>query len=113
MKRAEVYRSSDARPERGDKAGYYVVVSRNYIARSRDIDTVICAPVYSRILGVSTEITIGPGSGVPHVSSVRCDFLMLMFKSRLKYVGQLAEQDVERLDRALGAALGIDSHEHA
>lgn len=37
-------------PERGGKPGFYVAVSRPFIAESDDVSTIICAPVYSQIL---------------------------------------------------------------
>jgi len=66
--------------ERGDKPGYYVIVSRSFIAENADVSTVICAPIYSEILGLATEVVVGPEEGVPRSSAVRCDFLMLMAK---------------------------------
>jgi mRNA-degrading endonuclease toxin of MazEF toxin-antitoxin module len=69
---------------------FYVVVSRDFIARNDDVSTVVCAPVYSEVLGIRTEVVIGPDEGVPGESAVRCDFLMLMFKKKLTgYVSSL------------------------
>ncbi len=81
MKRGEIYRTRERVSERGGKPGFYIVVSRNFIASHEDISTVICAPVYSEVLGLSTEVVLGPEDGLPHVSAVRCDFLTLLFKS--------------------------------
>ena len=69
MNRGEIYRSRERVPERGDKAGFYVVVSRAFIARHEDISTVVCAPVYSEVLGLTTEVVLGPTEGLP---PVRC-----------------------------------------
>lgn len=69
--------------ERGGKPGFYVVVSRAFVAGNTDVSTVICAPIYSEILGLETEVVLGPDDGLPRVSAVRCDFLTLMFKRRL------------------------------
>ena len=108
MKRGEVYRTSHRMAERGDKPGYYVVVSRRFIAGNDDISTVICAPVYGEILGLATEVVVGPEEGVPRSSAVRCDFLMLMFKVKLtSFVGALDAERFEDLDAALRIALGI------
>ena len=43
MRRGEIYRTRDKVPERGDKPGFYVVVSRTFIAENEDITTVVCA----------------------------------------------------------------------
>lgn len=108
MTRGDIYRTRDRVPERGDKPGFYVVVSRPYIAANDRISTVVCAPVYSRILGVSTEVVLGPEHGLPHASAVRCDFLTLMFKQKLTaWVATLASGKREELDRALAIALDL------
>ncbi len=108
MNRGEIYRTATRVAERGDKPGYYVVVSRTFIAQNEDVATVVCAPVYSEILGLSTEVAIGPAEGLPHHSSIRCDFLTLMFKTELTgYVSALDRRKLADLDRALAAALDL------
>ena len=83
MNRGEIYRTREKIPERGHKPGFYVVISRNFVAQNDDISTVICAPVYSEILGLRSEVMLGVEDGLPRDSSIRCDFLTLMFKNRL------------------------------
>lgn len=108
MTRGEVYRTADRSPERGGKPGYYVVVSRAFIAESDDVSTVICAPVYSQVLGLSTEVVVGPDEGLPRTSAVRCDFLALMFKRKLTgFVASLPPRKLAELNRALAAALDL------
>ena len=85
MRRGEIYRTRERVAERGDKPGFYVVVSRNFVARNEDVSTVICAPVYGEILGLTTEVVVGSEDGLPRTSAVRCDFLTLMFKSKLTH----------------------------
>lgn len=100
----------ERRAERGDKPGYYVVVSRQFVAAHEGIGTVVCAPVYGEVMGLTTEVVIGPESGVPRVSSVRCDFLMLLFKHTLvDRVGTLPSGKQFSLNRALAVALDIGS----
>lgn len=82
MRRGDVHRTSHRVAERGDKPGYYVIVSRGFIAGNDDISTVICAPIYGEVLGLAPEVVVGPEEGIPRVSAVRCDFLMLMFKDK-------------------------------
>lgn len=108
MKRGEIYRTRERIPERGAKPGYYVVVSRNFVAQNDDVATVICAPVYSEILGLSTEVVIGAESGLPHTSAVRCDFLALMFKDKLTgFVSTLSTVKTAELNQALAHALDL------
>ena len=108
MTRGEIYRTRDRVPERGGKPGFYVVVSRAFIAEHGDVSTVICAPVYSEILGLETEVVIGPEDGVPRVSAIRCDFLTLMFKRRLTdFMATLTSKKIEALDRGLATALDL------
>ena len=109
MTRGEIYRTGERVPERGDKPGFYVVVSRPFIAENDDVSTVVCAPVYSQVLGLSTEIVVGPEEGLPRVSSVRCDFLALMFKRKLTtFVASLPPRKLTELNRALAVALDLD-----
>ena len=109
MKRGEIYRTKDRSPERGNKPGFYVVVSRSFIAANEDVATVMCAPAYSNVLGLATEVVVGPEDGLPKTCAIRCDFLTLIFKSKLTgYVSQLQGSKLDELNRALGRALEID-----
>ena len=109
MERGEIYRTRERSPERGNKPGFYVVVSRSFIATNDDVSTVVCAPAYSTVLGLATEVVVGPEDGVPRTCAIRCDFLTLMFKSKLTgYVSQLRSTKLEELNRALARALEIE-----
>ena len=108
MNRGEIYRTADATPERGDKPGFYVVVSRQFVADNEDIPTVVCAPIYGRILGVTTEVAVGVEDGLPRDCAIRTDFLCLMFKGRLsRFVSRLGAARTAQLDRALADALDL------
>ena len=108
MKRGEIYRTQGKVPERGHKPGFYVIVSRNFIARNEDVSTVVCAPVYSQILGIRSEVELGTDDELPRESAVRCDFLTLVFKQRLThFVGTLSVAKLKELDRALRYALDL------
>ena len=108
MRRAEIYRTREKVPERGLKPGFYVVVSRNFVADNEHISTVVCAPVYSEILGLRSEVVLGREDGMPHDSAIRCDFLMLMFKSKLtRFVGTLSAEKIAHLNGALHYALEL------
>jgi mRNA-degrading endonuclease toxin of MazEF toxin-antitoxin module len=109
MKWGEIYRTRERVSERGHKAGFYVVVSRDFIAGHEDVSTVICAPVYSEVLGLRTEVVIGEEDGVPRQSAIRCDFLTLMFKKKLTgFVATLSAAKQVALKQALGRALQLD-----
>jgi mRNA interferase MazF len=106
--RGGIYRTAERSPERGGKPGFYVVVSRRFIAESDDVSTVICAPVYGQVLGLSTEVVVGPEEGLPRPSAVRCDFLALMFKRKLTgFVSSLPPRKLSELNRALAMALDL------
>jgi mRNA interferase MazF len=108
MMRGEIYRTQEKLPERGYKPGFYVVVSRNFVAGNDDVSTVICAPVYSEVLGLRSEVRLGAEDGLPHESSIRCDFLTLMFKRKLtQFIGTLSADKVKELNRALRYALEL------
>ena len=108
MIRGEIYRSPEKIPERGHKPGFYVVISRSFIAENEDVSTVVCAPIYTTFLGLATEVAVGIDDSLPHGSSIRCDFLTLMFKRRLTtLVGRLGRAGLADLDRALKIALGL------
>jgi mRNA interferase MazF len=108
VRRGEIYRTRERIPERGSKPGYYVVVSRTFVAEHDDVSTVICAPVYGEILGLTTEVVLGPDDGLPRACAVRCDFLTLMFKNKLThFVSTLSAFKLAQLNRALAHALDL------
>ena len=108
MRRGEIYRTKEKLAERGHKPGFYVVVSRNFVAHNDDVSTVICAPVYGEILGLRSEVELGPEDGLPRDSALRCDFLTLMFKKKLThFVGTLSSDKLKDLNRALQYALEL------
>ncbi len=114
MTRGEIYRTRERVPERGGKPGFYVIVSRAFVAENDDVSTVICAPVYSEVLGLTTEVILGLDEGLPRTSALRCDFLTLMFKHRLtQFVATLSADKVRELNRALAAALDLSTERAA
>jgi len=109
VKRGEIYRTAERASERGHKPGFYVIVSRDFIAGNDDVSTVICAPVYREVLGLRSEVLIGSDEGLPYDTAVRCDFLTLMFKRRLtRFVTSLSERKQRELQRALVYALQLN-----
>jgi mRNA interferase MazF len=109
VKQGEIYQTQEKSTERGHKPGFYVVISRNFIAGNEDLSTVICAPVYHEILGLRSELVLGEEDGLPHESAVRCDFLTLIFKDKLTHLaGSLSTAKMKELNRALRYALELD-----
>lgn len=110
MRWGEIYRTREKVSERGHKPGFYVVVSRDFIAGNDDVSTVVCAPVYSEVLGLRSEVVVGSAEGLPKQSAVRCDFLMLMFKTKLTgFVATLPSGKQRELRRALMNALQLEA----
>lgn len=108
MKRGDLYRVR--RPGGGDprRSRVFVVVSREPLIQS-GFSTVICAPVFSRHDGLSTQVEVGSEEGLKHPSSIHCDALISQPKSSLTdYVGSLSPARSAALDSALRVALAIE-----
>lgn len=86
----------------------FVVVSRQTLIDSR-FSSVICAPVYSRHDGLSTQVAIGIPEGLKQESSIHCDELLSVPKSELThYIGSLPPRRLGELDEALRIALDVE-----
>lgn len=57
--------------------------SPDFIAANDDAETVVCAPAYSQILDLRSEVLVGADEGLPRSCGIRCDFLAPMFKITL------------------------------
>lgn len=107
MKRGEIYRvyKPGGEPKRYRS---YVVVSRQMLIDSR-YATVICAPVFTRGSGLSTQVAVGQKEGLKHDSWVTCDNLRSINKTELtQFVGSLSSSKMEELDGALRIALALE-----
>ena len=106
MRRGELYRVKKPGGRQGDSR-VFVVVSRPVLIDSR-FATVVCAPVYSRGDGLSTQVPVGPDQGLKHDSWIMCDNLVSVQKPRLTdYVGSLTGSLTSQLNRALRSALDL------
>lgn len=86
----------------------FVIISRQTLIDSR-FSTVICAPVYFRHDGLSTQVLIGPKEGLKHTSSIHCDELISIPKSLLtNFIGHLPIKKLSELNAALRIALNIE-----
>lgn len=107
MNRGELYR---VRHPSGDpkRSRVFVVVSRPVLIESR-FSIVICAPIYTRYEGLETQVTVGVKEGLRHESSIHCDELVSILKSRLTdWVGELGPARLSELKAALRIALHVE-----
>ncbi len=107
MKRGDLYLvrkpGRDAKKQR-----VFAVVSRQDFIDTR-FSTVICAPVYSRRLGLSTEVAVGIAEGLKGECAIHADALASVPKSMLTdYVGSLGPMKLAQLDQALRIALAVE-----
>lgn len=106
MRRGDLYR---VRHPGGDpkRSRVFVVVSRQRLVESR-FPTVVCAPVYARGEGLSSQVRIGVAEGLKHESWIMCDNLTSLPKVHLtQYIGSLGAETMSQLETSLKAALGL------
>lgn len=106
MKRGDLYRVY--KPV-GDEKSFrvFAVVSRQALIDSR-FPTLVCARVYARAEGLSTQVPVGIEEGLKLSSWIPCDALASVHKSRLThFIGSLSYSKIRELDQALVVALGI------
>jgi mRNA interferase MazF len=107
VKRGDLYlvRKPASRDPRKQRA--FVIVSRQVLIDSR-FSTLICAPVYSRHDGLSTQIQVGVPEGLKKDSSIHCDELVSLPKTVLThYVGSLKDAGLRELGRCLAISVGL------
>jgi mRNA interferase MazF len=106
LRRGDLYR---VRKPGGDpkKQRVFVVASRQALIDSR-FSTVVCAPIYTRRDGLSTQVNVGIECGLKHDSAIHCDELVSLPKQMLSdYVGSLTLPARQALNRALQVALDL------
>ena len=111
MRRGYLYRVKRPNTPDNDPRAYrvYVVVSRRVLLDS-NYSTVICAPVYTRHDGLSSQLEVGTDEGLKHPSSIHCDNLVSLPKSVLtNYIGKLSSFQLTQLNQALKIALELES----
>ena len=105
MNRGDFYRVY--RGTKHDPKDYrvFLVVSRQAVIDSQ-FSTVICAPIYSKYDGLTTQIEVGVDEGLKHDSAIYCDELVCIHKSMLTdYVGSLSNLKMKTVNAALRIAL--------
>jgi mRNA interferase MazF len=107
VKRGDLYRVAHPSSQDPRRSRVFVVVSRQVLIQSR-FSTVICAPIYSVHDGLSTQVAVGPDEGLKHPSSIHCDELVSLPKSKLtNYIGSLSPEKVRSVNLALCVALEL------
>jgi mRNA interferase MazF len=107
VKRGELYRVAHPSAKDPRKYRVFVIVSRQIVIDSR-LSTVVCAPIYSRHDGLSTQVLVGTDEGLKHDSSIHCDELISLRKTVLtNYVGSLSPSKIDVLNQALRLALDL------
>lgn len=107
MRRGNLYRVYKAASHDPKRFRVFAIVSRQVVIDSR-FSTVICAPIYSRYDGLSTQVKVGIEEGMKHESSIHCDELISIPKSALShFVGSLSMEKINQLDKALKVALEL------
>ena len=108
MKRGELDRVRHPSSRDPKRSRVFVVVTRQVVIDSK-ISTVVCAPIYSRYDGLSTQVPVGVEEGLKYASTVHCDELISLVKSVLTdYVGELGRAKLAELRRALRIALAVN-----
>ena len=92
MRRGELYRVFRATQANPRRHRVFVIVSRPVLIESR-FSTVVCAPIYTKYDGLSTQVAVGVGGGLKHESAIHCDELVSIPKQALTdYVGVLDDR---------------------
>ena len=110
MRRGELYLVKKPGSQDPKRQRVFVVVSRQALIDTR-FSSLICAPVYSRHDGLSTQVRIGIEEGLKRDSSIHCDELVSLPKAMLThFIGRLSDEKTEGLDRALVTALDLQEY---
>ena len=75
-----------------------MVISRQVLIDSAH-STVVCAPVYTRYDGLSTQVKVGIDEGLKHDSSIHCDDLVSLPKSVLSNYDTAGEFEFYRQEQ--------------
>ena len=107
MKRGELFRVFKASNRDPKKSRVFCIISRQALIDSQ-FSTVICAPVYTNYIGVSTQLEVGIEEGLKHTSCIACDELISIPKNRLtNYIGKLENEKLQVLTECLCIAVGF------
>ena len=108
MNRGEIYRVR--RPPGNDpkRSRCFVVVSRQALIDSKTA-RVVCAPINTTYVGLTTQVPVGVDEGLKHPSCINCDQLFTLDKSALRdFVAALSAAKLRQLRTALRIALAVE-----
>jgi mRNA interferase MazF len=106
MRRGDIYRVFKPHDD-PKRYRCYVLVSRQELIDS-GYSTVICAPVFTKGRGLSTQISAGVDEDLKHESWITCDNLRSISKSALTdFVASLSDAKMRHLNDALSIALDL------
>ena len=108
LRRGEIYRVRQ--PQYGDpkRSRCFAVVSRQDLLDSK-ANRVLCAPINTSGVGLSTEVQVGVDEGLKHDSVINCDQITRLEKSMLTdYIGALSSAKLRQLRTALVVAFDMD-----
>lgn len=89
----------------GDKRRPVVVLTRDPLGRL--LRSVICAPVTSRIRGLSTEVHLDEAAGLAHDAVVNLDNTFLLARTGLRRrLGTVSSGQMQQICAALTTAIG-------
>lgn len=103
-----------AAPRRGE-VWYADVVGgkrRPVLVLTRDpmgarLKSVICAPITSKVRGISTEVPLGESAGLVHASVANCDNLFLLGRGHLiRRLGAVRDDEMAVVCTAVARAIG-------
>jgi mRNA interferase MazF len=84
------------------------VVSR-HVFLDFQFHTFICAPIYTKYHGFSTQVHVEVKDDLKHSSGLHCDEVVSLPKSVLTYhIGHLARTKHNELNYALKVAFGVE-----
>jgi mRNA interferase MazF len=108
LRRGEIYRVRQPQHRDPKKSRCFAVVSRQDLLDSK-ANRVLCAPINTSGVGLSTEVQVGVDEGLKHDSVINCDQITRLEKSMLTdYIGALSLAKLKQLRSALAVALDIE-----
>lgn len=89
----------------GDKRRPVLVLTRDPMGKH--LHSVVCAPITSRIRGISTEVALGESAGLVHASVANCDNVFLLARRDLiRRLGAADEAQMAAACSAVATAIG-------
>jgi mRNA interferase MazF len=90
-----------------DKVRPAVILTRSVAAGF--LTSITVAPITSTILGIATEVPVGPSHGLDHDSVISCDNIVTVHRHDVgDVVGYLHEADESKLLEAIAAAFDLE-----